>query len=67
MFNAGKGDKNRTTDQAAYNANLAEVQFSGVPANQDPAFKTNGAKSVKRYGAPAHETFEKLSGKIVIH
>ena len=35
---AGKGDGDRTSDKTAYDENLAQVQFSGVPASQDPSF-----------------------------
>ena len=70
LFNhgTGKGDKDRTTNVIAYNENLSEVKFSGVPASQDPEFENMGGKSVKRYGTPPPLTlYEVFTSKPVIH
>jgi hypothetical protein len=47
----GKGSANRTGNVAAYNANRAEIAFSGVPASSDRSFAHPGVGlSVKCYG-----------------
>jgi hypothetical protein len=63
----GKGDKSRVTNEKIYQANMAEVQFSGVPASADPAFEQLGSKSVKFYGVRATIPDVKLTGKPIIH
>jgi hypothetical protein len=63
----GKGDVSRVTDEKAYQANMAEVQFSGVPASADPAFEQRGSRSVKVYGQRNVVPDVKLSSKPIIH
>lgn len=46
---AGKGDDDRTTDRAAFNAGMAEIPFDG----NVPGFCKVGLKQVKTYGRPA--------------
>lgn len=64
---AGKGDKSRVTDEAAYAANLEEVHFSGVPASEDPEFSKRGGKFTKVYGRREPEAFAKFYAKPIIH
>jgi len=64
---AGKGDKSRVTDEHAYQENLADVTFSGVPASQDPAFEKRGGKLIKTYGPKEPEVFERFNTKPIIH
>lgn len=45
---AGKGDKSRVTDDAAYKRNMAEIEFTGVTGTVKTA---RGFKKV--YGPPA--------------
>ena len=65
----GKGDKDRTSDTATFNANLEAIKFSGVPASEDHTFrKTGQGRAVKTYGTPQTVTvFARLTSKPVIH
>lgn len=63
----GKGDKSRVEDAVAYEENLSQVHFSGVPASQDPSFEKRGTKSVKVYGQRAVVPDVKLTSKPIIH
>lgn len=63
----GKGDKSRVVDEKTYCAALNEIQFSGVPASQDPAFEKRGGKLTKVYGQREIVPDVKFSGKPIIH
>ena len=65
----GKGDKDRTTNPAAFNANLEGIKFSGVPATEDLTFrKTGQGRAVKSYGSAHSPTvFARLTSHPIIH
>jgi hypothetical protein len=63
---AGKGSADRS-NPAAFAAGMADLERSGVPASQDPAFKREGGKFIKRYGQADVVPFEKLTSKPIIH
>jgi hypothetical protein len=63
----GKGDKSRVSNEKEYQANLAEISFSGIPASQDTNFEQRGGKSVRVYGVRAVVPDVKLSSKPIIH
>jgi hypothetical protein len=59
---AGKGDADRTTDSAAYKANLAEINFP----RDNTGFVKRGGRLVKTY-SPAPPTIFGTVSKPVIH
>ena len=71
-FNNGKGDKDRTSDAAAYSKNLDAIKFT--PKDVDPetlGFKkvgSHGKRLVKSYGAPPQPTiYGVLRSKPIVH
>ena len=53
LVGAGKGDSDRTTDAAAFNENLGEVNFPRVHPSEDQSFKrVKAGRYVKTYGKP---------------
>ena len=62
----GKGDADRTTDDAAYAKNLEGVKMSGVPVSEDPTFERRGGTYRKVYGQRDVQPDVKLT-KPIIH
>jgi hypothetical protein len=59
---AGKGDADRTTNSAAYKANLAEIEFP----HDNTGFVPRGGRLVKTY-APAPPTVFDTRAKPIVH